>query len=246
MGILETQQACRLKVGLYIFVYETQTAASVRIIASFTQTGVNIGVQIVPENLDLVVAYPTNPPWDDIADEYPQVQCGSFTIFDRDYPDPASLGWPITFPQAFRRPPTLTCWLTGFETTEFPIRARVRTSEISETGFILHLDPTTLASAGICWLAGLPRNQIGGFDSHASGSWADTPPLLFKGFKVTGQRAYARAAVAITQVDIGGTPAFPLKLEPYLPLGCDHFTWTMTAGNADKGLYLLKGAYMLF
>lgn len=211
-----------------------------RITMAFAQAGENTGVRMTTA---AEVPYPTSAPWPNILDDYPQAQWGSQTIRSTNS-SPFEPFTRVLFPAVFNRTPSVTCWLTGFESTEPPLRARVRTSQVSSTGFIIHIQPPTLLSVGISWLAGLPLNQIGEFDAQGSGMWADTIPLA-TGYKVTGQRTYTRLAIGITQVDIGGAPKLPVMLKPQLARGCDYFTWSIDAGSGDMGIYLLKGVFMM-
>ncbi|KAL0636380.1 hypothetical protein Q9L58_004630 [Maublancomyces gigas] len=132
-----------------------------RITMAFAQAGENTGVRMT---ISAEASYPTSAPWPDILDDYPPAQWGSQTI-RRTNSSPFEPFTRVRFPTVFNKTPSVTCWLTGFESTEPPLRARVRTSQVSSTGFIIHIQPPTLLSVGISWLAGLPPNQIGEFDA---------------------------------------------------------------------------------
>lgn len=212
-----------------------------RITMAFAQAGENTGVRMT---IAAEASYPTSAPWPDILNDKPPAQWGSQTI-RRTNSSPFEPFTLVRFPRVFNRTPSVTCWLTGFESTEPPLRARVRTSQVSRTGFIIHIQPPTLLSVGISWLAGLPSNQIGEFDAQGSGMWADTMPLATGYQGTTGKRTYTRLAIGITQVDIGGAPKLPVMLIPQLVHGCDYFEWSIDAGSGDMGLYLLKGVFMM-
>lgn len=212
-----------------------------RIAIKFTNADANTGVQITLVDQAADTVYDINPPWPDILTQYPQAQWGSWT---KSVASALQVNQQIMFPQSFQKPPSVTCWLTGFETTDLPLRARVQTSQITGKGFTLIVEPPTLRSVGITWLAGLQDNQAGKFSANHSGMWTGMS-LNNIGFTRPRQKLYTRLAVAITQVDIGGTPAFPVELEPLLMGGSNYFPLTSNAGAGDKGLYLLKGAFML-
>lgn len=212
-----------------------------RITINFAADSTNTGIVMSNEDPAMIGVYATSPPWTDIHKQYPDAQWGNQTWT-------AASGFhdneQVTFSQGVKTPTSVICWLTGFETTDMPLRVRVRTSHLTSKGFMLHVEPPTLRSVGIAWLAGLPRDQVGQFDANSSGMWT-TEQLHSTHFTGKGQKTCTRLAVAITQVDIGGTPAFPLKSEPLFTQGCDFFMWRMRAGAGDKGLYLLKGAFMI-
>lgn len=215
---------------------------NVRIAMKFARAGVNTGVQMTIADQAANTIYDTNLPWPDlyIRFVYPQAQWGSAI---KRIVSASQVNQQITFQQAFEEPPSVRCWLTGFETTGLALRARVQTSQITATGFMLHVEPPTLLSVGITWLGGLSDSQVGQFTANQSGMWAGASPPAID-FTGTSQGLYTGLAVAITQVDIGGTPAFPVTLQPLLVRNENHFTWTIKAGPEDKGLYLLNGVFM--
>lgn len=179
-----------------------------------------------------------------IMAQFPRVQYG-VAIAYLDDNDPATTEHLQEFTPVFQRPPTVTCWLTGIDDIALPYRARVRATNITKSGFTLNIEPATARRISVGWFAGFPADKIGEFDIHGSGAWAATPPIS-TGFTMTGQRTDTRLAIAITQLEIGGAPVFPVTLDPQLVTGRDYFTWSLNAGDGDRGLYLMKGVYMYF
>lgn len=214
---------------------EPTSTPSMNVIFNFVTNGDNTGIRMERAPADFT-SYPCNAQWPRFLTTAPGDQHGSLstTLISDNI---------ITFPRAFNRAPFVTCWLTGFETTELPLRAWVYTSAITKRGFSLHIRPSTLHAAGVYWLATL-STQVGEFAAQASGSWADEPLTLARGMHVTGYPRSTHLAIMLTQVDIAGTPVFPMMLQPCLASVQGHFTWEMKAGEGDRGLYLLKGAFM--
>lgn len=218
-------------------------APIVKITLGFARAGENVGVRIalqesVDTNRDEAIL-----PWDDLDNEYPEAGSGSVMVNSLNQSQ-STTEETISFSTMYKRPPTVICWLTGFDTTEFPLRIRVSATNITENCFTLNVEPATARNVRVSWIAGLPANQIGQFDINGSAMLPGAAPLVSNGYKVTGQRTYSRLAVGIKQVEIGGAPVFPVKLYPRVAKGCDYFDWMLSAGTGDKGMYQLKGVYM--
>lgn len=222
---------------------ETQALAveSVRMRFKFITDGENSGVCIAPYDQTKPTTGRAYFPWEDTLERFPLSQCGTM-LADPDDED-AKLEHACTFSPGFQQPPTVTCWLTGFDALESPYRVRVRATDITERGFKMHIEPASARGVSVAWIAGIPASQVGVFNIHGSGMWG-VRPFLSHGAIATGYKGDRRLAIAITQVDIGGVPVFPVRVGVKVVRESEHFKWVLNAGVGDLGIYQMKGVYI--
>lgn len=207
---------------------------------------------------DIPNLYRTGCTWSDITciDRDHTVQPGCYTTL-QDHP-PGSLCSQnthiVTFSYPFLLPPIVIVWLTGFDMDpEKPWHVKTFTTQVTRTGFILHIDSSqdsVMYSAGVAWVAyrsSDPRIESDRLDTSVPGSWENSMRLI-ESEQLHAQKTFnnrvPRYVMVIDSIEAaGGDLTLSLSFQDRRQ---GKFLWCLRAGPDDAHSLSVGATFLRF